>query len=513
MNLSWAAPDVAPSSVPAPRWLAPVVLLALTACIFGFFFPITDVGLSDETSYLVAGVEFFKSPPSIESGPLYSLWYFLLKLLFRDSYVVYFLSWVLLVVLCLAIPFLIERSRRAIVYAILAAFMPFYIVWPYINLFSAAIVLVGLSIIETRTERSYTVAFGILLLTCVVVALVRPEYQYACYAAFGFFLAAVVLEGKAREHLLLIGICVAAFVGVELLFAALPGNRSGAAFAGHHDVIYFEQGKLSENPWTAWNAYKLFGLSQDATLLDFMRANPKEFWSHIYYNMTRPLFIGLLTIGALTLSISSVRVAADRRIAPTLMPLHRLIPLAVVYLPAVSASAIMYPKNHYLVIPFLVSAFYIARSDLVVALTRRTVVIGLLVALAFASIAVNYKIKLGKLAPYKFSDTLECLVDMQRQRGIYSGGFLEALGGANAYLKGDTFWIRHYSIKDGESLDSFLNRTSPVVVIVDENLFGYMKAKGNVTVGSIAELNGLIQKHGFTEYKCRSPGPSIFYAN
>ena len=52
-----------------------------------------------------------------------------------------------------------------------------------------------------------------------------------------------------------------------------------------------------------------------------------------------------------------------------------------------------------------------------------------------------------------------------------------------------------------------------MVVIVDENLFGYMKAKGNVTVGSIAELNGLIQKHGFTEYKCRSPGPSIFYAN
>ena len=141
------------SSKLAPGWLSPAILLFLIAAIIALFLPITDVRLYDETGYLRAGVDLFVARPDIESAPLYAAWYWLGSLIVRNNLYLYFASWCVLVAGCLALPYVIERSRASIIYACIAASLPFYLVWPYVNLFASAIILTSLAIFERQAEK------------------------------------------------------------------------------------------------------------------------------------------------------------------------------------------------------------------------------------------------------------------------------------------------------------------------------------------------------------------------
>jgi hypothetical protein len=180
----------------------------------------------------------------------------------------------------------------------------------------------------------------------------------------------------------------------------------------------------------------LYGLTEQATVLDFLRANPAEFWSHILFNVTRIQSVALLALGAVTAAVTCVRVAGSRSIAIKI-PFNRLIPLALFYVPAIAAIAIIYAKPHYFVIPYLVSI----------------------------------------------------------------------------YLKGNTVWVRHYEIKDGESLEACIARVSPVIIISDEELHQYFVQKRNLPASFTREdMNSLIRSRGYEDYKCRTPAPDVFVA-
>ena len=461
-----------------PAWLAPSILLFLIAAIFLLFLPITDIRLYDETSYLQAGLSLFETPLDIETAPLYAVWYWLGSLIVRNNLYLYYASWCTLVALCLTLPYTIERSRAAVIYACMACMLPFYLIWPYINLFSGAIILASLAVIEGRQEKSYVGLCAALLLTCCVVAFVRPEYHNATYFALALLVGAIFVERDIHRHRTILILSIAAFLATEFLFTYLPSSRSGIAFAAYDDWIRFKQGRLLETPRTPWNnAYRLFGVIEGATVLDFLKANPAEFWSHILYNLTQIKSAALLALGGAATAASCIRVVGSGRIAVKI-PFDRLIPLAIFYVPAIAAILIIFPKPHYFVIPYLVSVYYIARSDVVARIAGSRISIVVLAALGAVSIFATSAVSRGKPGDYRVVDVIRCVTELQSAHSINRGPVLEALGGLSTYLTGNTVWVRHYEIRDGKSLDAFIARVSPVIIIADKELHDYFVQKG-----------------------------------
>ncbi len=495
-----------------PRWLSPVVLLFLTATILAFFLPITDVRLYDETSYLRAGLDLFVTRPDIESGPLYAIWYWLGSLIVHNNLYLYFASWCALVAGCLTLPYLIERSHAAIIYACLAASLPFYVVWPYINLFGGAIVLASLAIIESKKEKSYVSLCAGLLLMCSIVALVRPEFRYASYFSLAFLAGAIVMERRIRPHRTILLAAVFAFLIVEFLFSSAPANRSGIAFAAYDNWIRFKQGLFLEAPKTPWTpTYQLFGLTESATLLDFLKANPAEFWSHILYNVVQIKFVALLALGVVTAVATCIRIVPPRRVSINIS-FDRLIPLVVVYAPAIAATAFIYPQIHYFVIPYLVSVFYIARSDVVALAIRSTKMTAALAAFSGLSILATFVIAHGKASDYRMVDVIKCVNELQSEYGINQGTVLEALGGLSPYLKGNMRWVPHYEIRGKETFNTFIARVSPVIIISDQEMRDYFALNGNLPPSATRQdMNAIIRSGGYDEYRCSVP-TDIFFA-
>jgi hypothetical protein len=508
---AWTAP--AENHDVRPAWFGPSILLLLIAAIYASCLPITDIRLYDETSYLQAGLSLFETLPDLETGPLYVAWYWLGSLIIHNHLYLYYVSWCTLIALCLTLPYAIEHSRAAVIYACMACMLPFYAIWPYMNLFGSAIILAPLTIIESQREKSYVSLCAVLLLTCCVVALVRPEYHSASYFAVALLVGAILVEGRIYRHRIILILSVIAFVTTEYLFTKFGGTRSGIAFAAYDEWIRFKQGRLSETPRTPWsNAYKLYGLTEEATVLDFLRANPAEFWSHILFNVTRIQSVALLALGGVTAAVTCVRVVGTRSIAIK-VPFERLIPLAIFYVPAIAAIIIIYPKQHYFVIPYLVSIYYVARSDVVARILRSNRAIALLAALALVSILANFVISRGKQGEYRVVDVIRCVTELQSANAIDRGPVLEAMGGLSTYLKGNTVWVPHYTIRDGESLEAFIARVSPVIIISDEELYQYFVQEGNLPASVTREdMNSLIRSRGYEDYKCRTPAPDVFFA-
>jgi hypothetical protein len=365
---------------------------------------------------------------------------------------------------------------------------------------------------ESKKEKSYVSLCAVLLLTCCVLALVRPEFHNTSYFAVILLVGAMLVEGHIYRHQKILLLSAVAFVATEFLFTKFAGSRSGIAFAAYDDWIRFKQGRLLETPRTPWNAYQLFGLTEEATVLDFLRANPTEFWSHILFNVTRIQSVALLALGGVTAATACIRVVGSGS-AAIKISFERLIPLAIFYVPAIAAIIIIYPKPHYFVIPYLVSIYYIARSDVVTRILGSNRAIAILAALALVSILTNFAINRGKHGEYRVVDVIKCVTELQSANGIDRGPVLEAMGGLSTYLKGNTVWVRHYEIKDGESLEAFIARVSPVIIVSDEELHRYLVQKGNLpALVTREEINAHIRSRGYEDYKCRGPGPEVFFA-
>jgi hypothetical protein len=496
-----------------PDWLSPIILLFVVATILSFFLPITDVRLYDETSYLRAGRDLFVTPLDIETGPLYSIWYWFGGLIVHNNLYLYFASWCTLVAGCLTLPYFIERGRAATIYACIAASLPFYLVWPYVNLFASAIVLTSLSIIESKKEKSYISLCAGLLLMCSIVALVRPEFRYAAYFSVAFLAGAIVLERRAwRHHRSILLASVLGFLIVEFLFSNAPANRSGIAFAAYDNWIRFKQGLFPEPPKTPWTpTYQLFGLTESATLLDFLKANPAEFWAHVLYNVLQIKFIALLALGVVTAVVACIRFASPRHVSINIS-FDRLIPLTIVYAPAIAATAFIYPQIHYFVIPYLASVFYIAHSEVAALALRSTKMIVTLAAFASLSIFATFLVAVGKASDHRMTAVIKCVTELQSEHEINQGRVLEALGGLSPYLKGTMGWVPHYEIRGKEPFNTFIARIAPVIIISDQEMRDYFVLNENLPSSATRQdMNAIIRDRGYGKFTCNST-TDIFFA-
>ena len=195
-----------------PAGIAPLLALLLVACglwrLFANWPQIWDVWLSDETFYLVSGLQ---SAPdlmrNIEGGPLYSSFYRVLSLLagHGDAVQLYQLGGLVAVLIGFFGAGLgVWAASRSLALAIasvaLLTLLQAQAVWPRVS-FLAMFVL-GLGFAALTASRGRFNKTAILSLTCFLASFIRPEYTIALYLSLALVLAtlAQTLSGRALRE-------------------------------------------------------------------------------------------------------------------------------------------------------------------------------------------------------------------------------------------------------------------------------------------------------------------------
>ena len=350
--------------------------LATALCLTAFYLFVAGhvIGISfrDDTDYLRSGllVHPFSFLSMQEWTPLYALWFKLLALFCPNPVWRYFLSWGLLASLIALLPAWM-KVPGAWAYTFLILCFPFLTVSPYVSLFAAAILLLGLCMV-LRRRPSISGALAAACGVCFVVGFCRPEFDYGVFLAAIGTVVALALEylrgrraglGKAgvrgRRSAIAKGlavVCLAAMMSWVIGHA--EHNRSGIAFAQHYSVRASERGLVPKGD-AAWNSdytERTFGIdtTHDAThgtasIGDFARARPGLFLRHILSNLSDrrtvvflPLVLAVGLLPWLRKDLRSLRGASAFFLC--------------ISVPVLADIVVIYPRDHYaiLLVPALI---------------------------------------------------------------------------------------------------------------------------------------------------------------
>ena len=328
---------------------------------------VLGISFRDDTDYLTAGALVNRSSflTMQEWTPLYAAWFKLLTLFCPNPVWRYFLSWGLLAGFIATIPAWM-KIPGAWAYTFLVLCFPFLTVSPYVSLFAAAILLLGLCLV-LRSELSVSGAMAAACGICFIVGFCRPEFNYGVYIAAIGTLAALLVEHLRRKSAVVGGTLSAMAKGVAVVclaaamfyvLAHAQQNRSGIAFAQHYNLRASERGLIPKGD-TAWNSdytEKTFGIdtAHDAThvtasISDFARAKPKLFLRHILANLcdihTLFLLALVLTVGLWAWFRKDLRALRGASAFFLIISVPPLVDIVVIY-----------PRDHYavLLVPVLI---------------------------------------------------------------------------------------------------------------------------------------------------------------
>jgi len=347
-------------------------LLCLTAFYLYIASHILGISFRDDTDYLSSGVLVRGSSFLFaqEWTPLYAAWFKFLTLLCPSPVWRYFLSWGLLAIFLAMLPAAM-KTPGAWAYTFLILGFPFLTVSPYVSLFAAAILLLGLCLV-LRLRPSVSGALAAACGVCFVLGFCRPEFDYGVFLAAFATLLALVIEhwpvkfpafANARvpsmRSAIATGVAVACLAAAMLyVLAHTEHNRSGIAFAQHYSVRASERGLVPKGD-AAWNSdytERTFGVdsTHDAThgtasIADFARAKPGLFLRHILTNLC-----DIRTIVFLPLVLAVALWPWFRSDLRSLRPAGAF--FLAVSLPPLADIAVIYPRDHYaiLLVPALI---------------------------------------------------------------------------------------------------------------------------------------------------------------
>ena len=349
-----------------------MTVLWLTAFYLYMTSLVLGISFRDDTDYLRSGlmVNPFSFLYAQEWTPLYAIWFKFLAIFCPNPVWRYFLSWGLLASLLALLPVWM-KMRAAWVYSFVILCFPFLTVSPYVSLFAAAILLVGLGLVlngKCSVSRALATACGV----CFVAGYCRPEFDYGVLLAAIGTLATLTAEwwrgrssglegarGGGRGTAIATGaivVCLAA----AMLWVLGHGehNRSGIAFAQHYSVRASERGLVPKGD-AAWNSdytERTFGIdtTHDAThgtasIGDFARARPGLFLRHILSNLSDrrtvvflPLVLAVGLLPWLRKDLRSLRGASAFFLC--------------ISVPVLADIVVIYPRDHYaiLLVPALI---------------------------------------------------------------------------------------------------------------------------------------------------------------
>lgn len=488
-----------------------VVVLVLLGLFLALAWCWQDIGFHDETIYLASArqVSLHQLWQGLETAPLYGYWYQLLALICPDPEWRYFLSWGLLVSLLMTLP-LALRVPGAWVYALALVCLPVFRIWPYVSLFAALLLLIGLLVVRLR-RLSVGWAIASAFTACFVAAFARSEYVYGVFCALLLFalLAPTRMAGLSRRSGWLLTLFMLVLTGLLVVIQQQSDSgRSGVAFAQHYNLRAAEQGLLgADNPWTSDYALKAFHIdpghnaaSTQAPLGAFLRADPARFFAHVLANVKDPRTLGLgLTVLLLTFWPWLRRDTALRPVAAYAL---------LVSLPTLAASVLIYPRYHYAVtiLPvLLLYAVELLRCErwLKLSHARWLLPLALLPMLVFA---LAPDLLARRAIPSRPGlTTIACLQTLERERVAGPGLMFDSVGHPMTYLQDD--W-RRVGEQDIEGWDAFLRwlaTARPDWVLVTPTLAAHFQR----TPAELAA--GLTVTAGYRPHHCPAPAELTVY--
>ena len=309
MSILWLRPEgPLRATLKSTRTVEFAVVLCLTAFYLYSASCVLGISFRDDSDYLSSGVlvNRFSFLARQEWTPLYAVWFKFLALFCPNPVWRYFLSWGLLATIIALLPAWMKMPG-AWVYTLLILGFPFLTVSPYVALFAAAIILLGLCLV-LQWKPSVSGALAASCGVCFVLGFCRPEFDYGVFLSATGTIIALIIEHSSgkfsnvggtfvpnKRTALATGVAVTCLAAVMLyVLAHAEHNRSGIAFAQHYSVRASERGLVPRGD-AAWNSdytERTFGIdtTHDAThgtasIADFARARPGLFLHHILTNL------------------------------------------------------------------------------------------------------------------------------------------------------------------------------------------------------------------------------------
>lgn len=449
-----------------------------------------DIRLYDETLYLFRGVTLMDMGlPPAQNAPLYAIWYFVISRFQPDRINLYYLNYKLMVILPPVLIYILLRSNRVSIPTsfILSWFLLLSraaYTWPRVSHFALIVTLsifILVSHIRSPLWTSFFASFGAL-----VVSYVRPEYFLAYLLLSLVFIALVLLEWRKQKKLHVTGLTVYTLISMVLLGVLglpLSGNRDMVAFGQHFSRNWVSWTGSDLNPWTNWKDIVFQNFGAAPSVLEAFVNNPSVFLKHVTYNMwglrnsfrlVVPVIFPTdkLSIGVAGLSFISLCLAYISNITRNFLEQRGLFTLIWLFLlPGVISAVVIYPREHYLLLPCVLTVVSMA-----ILLGGRTLEQETSEPQA---IQVNYKqlLLLGSfiiaLTPY-FGQVNTRRINLDTIRFIQSlriegpVNLLEAEGGYYVYLGNNFHRVAEYS-KD-VNFDRFLQMRNINMIVVSNTL-------------------------------------------
>lgn len=359
-----------------------IVIILVAGLKFTFGLENTlDIGLYDESVYLYRGVSLWNAGlPSPAEAPLYAIWYFIISLLEPNRIMLYYLNYKLTIVLLPIITYgLLRGNTVSIPISLIISWLLLIspanaLTWPRVSHFALFLILATFLLIGHKRSLLWSSLFA--SMGALLVSYVRPEYFLAYVLSTLLFVFLFIRDYKILEKQYLLGLMAYGLFST-LVFGALGlpiiGNRSMVAFGQHFSLNWVSWNGSDINPWTNWAEIVSLNFGSVNSIPEALTKNPSAFLKHITYNLlnfvkfTPKLFfsanlnkisaivVALLSIGLLTAYLSNthykrlvILISSVRKNLQEYKSL--LIFVGLFLLPPFVSIAIIYPRDHYLLI-------------------------------------------------------------------------------------------------------------------------------------------------------------------
>jgi hypothetical protein len=478
-----------------------------------------DIGLYDESVYLQLGMLLKDWGISSENGPLYSAWYLVLSLLTTDKVNLYFLNYKISIVsLPILVYVFLRKSGSGVIKSTLLAWFILIshgnlYVWPRVSHFALNMILLVLIVNKGRKSWIHFSIIG--SLGALILSYIRPEFFLSFIIFSLVFLASLVtkIPKQKKINLRLFTIYfLASFLLINLFNLPIAGNRSFVAFGQHFSINWITWTKNQMNPWTDWEEIIPLNFADSNNILEMLRKNPVIFVKHLgtnlsgmksapelilpvfaytgktpQSNMLSPLptsnvrsrqLLQEIVIIVLFLLILSFSLSNKHEIKAQIQKSkHFIYQILLFMLPAMIASILIYPREHYLYI--LIVLFYLLLSICILTISQskppdehNKILTQKILPLAFALFLITPLPFLGGINNQPVLQTIRLIDSLNINKQVF---MLEAEGGFNIYLNNNFDRVPEY--KKNEGFYQFLKNKNINLVIVSPALLNDIRFK------------------------------------
>jgi hypothetical protein len=287
-----------------------IFVLTLLLCVVKLTYNLetfADIELFDESVYLYNGITIPEQGlPDRSYGPLYSVWYYLLSKLSRNSIELFYLNYKLMILLPPVLVYLYQRTLRisagiAFISSFLFLNSKFLNINPRPTHFALILLLVSLILLnpfKVKVSKKFNDVFLSIAFLCLSFA--RPEYFLAFVLGVSYYFYQILKSwsrsqtlsrilkdySKSLLALLILSALVIAILGIPFISNKAPENRNWLAFCQHFSYLWLVRNpSIDLNPYTDCDIIvsKVFG--DVDTLSAALFANPQEFLTHVFYNV------------------------------------------------------------------------------------------------------------------------------------------------------------------------------------------------------------------------------------